>query len=244
MIIAAAQTSPKRGDISANLNDHYHWVTLAAQHGVELIVFPEMSITGYEHEQAMDMAFTSNDARLERLRQLAVDKNMTVVVGAPVLLNHALYIGSLVLMPNNTVAVYTKQFLHPGEEQFFKATFENNPQLKLHNEKISLAICADIDTPQHAVNAQKCGATMYLASIFFSPGGIAGAHKTLSGFAQQHCMLVLMANFCGQSWGMPAAGQSAFWNKQGELVASLDNTTAGLLVLEGHGDSWNAKVVK
>jgi predicted amidohydrolase len=48
MIIAAAQTKTKRGDVKSNLIDHYKMIDLASENGAELIVFPEMSITGYE----------------------------------------------------------------------------------------------------------------------------------------------------------------------------------------------------
>ncbi len=45
MILAAAQTKPTRGDIEANLSDHYRLIELAVQNGAQLIAFPEMSIT-------------------------------------------------------------------------------------------------------------------------------------------------------------------------------------------------------
>jgi predicted amidohydrolase len=50
IILAAAQTKPKRGDIDSNLLDHYRLVELAAINKANLIVFPELSITGYERE--------------------------------------------------------------------------------------------------------------------------------------------------------------------------------------------------
>jgi predicted amidohydrolase len=48
MILASAQTKPNQGDIQSNLIDHYNLIELASKNNVELIVFPEMSITGYQ----------------------------------------------------------------------------------------------------------------------------------------------------------------------------------------------------
>ncbi len=59
MILAAAQTNPKRGDIESNLIDHYNLIELASKNQVDLIVFPEMSITRYEIEYEI-VSFNNN----------------------------------------------------------------------------------------------------------------------------------------------------------------------------------------
>ncbi|MGH2830821.1 MAG: nitrilase-related carbon-nitrogen hydrolase, partial [Actinomycetota bacterium] len=46
--IAVAQTSPVRGDVQANLEEHGRLVRVAAAEGAQLVVFPELSLTGYE----------------------------------------------------------------------------------------------------------------------------------------------------------------------------------------------------
>ncbi|MBN1407485.1 MAG: carbon-nitrogen hydrolase family protein [Calditrichaceae bacterium] len=238
MILASGQTKPKQGDIESNLIDHYKMIDLASKNNVDLIVFPEMSITGYEREKARNLAFTKTDSRLDKLRQLSVDKKMILIVGAPVLINDKLYIGAFVLKPDHSISIYTKQHLHSGEEKFFDSSFDNNPLINLKNEKISIAICADIVNPKHADNANKNGSTLYIASIFFTPNGIADAHKTLSDYSKQYSMNVLMANYCGQSWGLDSGGQSAFWDNNGNLIANLDKTDSGLLIVENANNKW------
>ena len=47
MKIGVVQTRPVKGDIAANLADHQRWASLAVERGVGLLVFPELSITGY-----------------------------------------------------------------------------------------------------------------------------------------------------------------------------------------------------
>lgn len=243
MIIAAAQTKPKRFDLQANLNDHFRLIKLAAEQSVSLIIFPEMSITGYETEHAAEMAFTPDDTRLAGLQQLADTHKIIVVAGAPVLLNDKLFIGSLIFQPFQPVSVYTKQFLHSTEVGFFASSFVYNPVIELENERISFDICADIDHPEHAENAAQLGATIYLACIFFSPRGIPEAHSYLSGYAGKHSMNILMSNFAGQSHGTAAAGQSAFWNSNGKLVVQLNNYDEGLLLVEKTATGWTERKI-
>lgn len=65
--LAAAQTAPIRGDVEANLRQHAHLVRAAAEQGAEILVFPELSLTGYELNLAAELAFAEDDARLAPL---------------------------------------------------------------------------------------------------------------------------------------------------------------------------------
>lgn len=243
MILAAAQTKPKRGNIASNLLDHYQLIELAAQNGAQLIVFPEMSITGYERENALDLAFAEDDYRIDHLKDLATDNTISIVAGAPILIENQLFIGEFIISPNDSVSIYTKQFLHEGEDQFFQSSFDNNPMLDIENQKISFAICADIDNPKHPENAKKNDADIYIASIFFSPNGIPNAYRDLQSYAEKHKMNVLMSNFSGESWGSPSAGRSAFWNNKGELIEQMNDSDSGLLLVEKQNDNWTSKII-
>ena len=243
MILAAAQTKPKRGDIDANLLDHYRLVKLAAENGAQLIVFPELSITGYEREDALQLAFSENDSRLDYLKKLATENNITIIAGAPIQIESNLFLGEFCIAPNNEVSIYTKQFLHAGEEVYYQPSFDYNPMLKIQNELISCAICADIDNPKHPENAGKKNSSTYIASIFFSPNGIPQAHQSLQNYASQYQMNVLMANFGGDSYGYPSGGRSAFWNNKGELIAQMKYSGSGLLLVEKHVSGWKSKIV-
>ncbi|MDD5151551.1 MAG: carbon-nitrogen hydrolase family protein [Flavobacterium sp.] len=243
MILAAAQTKPKRGDIDANLLDHYRLIKLAAVNGAQLILFPELSITGYEREDAARLAFTANDTRLDHLKKLATENKITIIAGAPINIESNLFLGEFCITPDNFVSIYTKQFLHTGEEIYYKSSFDYNPILKIEDERISCAICADIDHQQHPENASKNNSSTYIASIFFSPNGIPQAHQSLQNYACQFKMNVLMANFGGDSYGSPSGGRSAFWNNKGELIAQMEDTSSGLLVLEKHNGDWTSKIL-
>lgn len=244
MILAAAQTKPKRGDISSNLLNHYHLIELAAQNGANLIAFPELSITGYERENAEALVFTEDDYRIDHLKELSVRNNIVIIAGAPIRINSKLFIGEFIIAPDDSVSIYTKQFLHEGEGDFFDSSFDYNPMLTIEDQNISFAICADIDNPLHPENAAKNDTDIYIASIFFSPNGIPNAYRDLQNYAEKHKMNVLMSNFSGESWGSPSAGQSAFWNNKGELVAQMNDSDSGLLLVEKKGNDWESQIVK
>ncbi|HSY75615.1 MAG TPA: carbon-nitrogen hydrolase family protein [Bacteroidia bacterium] len=243
MILASAQTKPIKGDINANLADHYRLIQAAADKGADLIIFPEMSISGYERENARELSFSKDDSRLHGLQGLSDKYNIIIVAGAPLLINAGLYIGAFIVRPHKAVSVYTKQFLHEGEDKFFEPSFEHNPQIHLNDESISVAICADIDHPLHAENARKANSTIYAAGIFFSPNGIQQAHQLLGAYAKEHGMCVLMSNYGGDSWGMASGGRSAFWNERGEHIAEMDSSGSGLLLIEKKDNKWIGQVI-
>ena len=53
--VGLAQMTPILGDVEANLELHLKIVEEAAESGVELLVFPELSLTGY---RLRDLAFS------------------------------------------------------------------------------------------------------------------------------------------------------------------------------------------
>src|ERR1035437_8763972 len=73
MILASDQTRPKRGDIKKTLLDHYRLIGKAADNGAVLIAFPEMSIIGYERENAALFTFSPNDSRLDELLRITAN---------------------------------------------------------------------------------------------------------------------------------------------------------------------------
>lgn len=232
MKIAAAQIKPVEQNTHSNIQTHLQMIDLAAKQNVELIVFPEMSLTGYEREMADQLSFTENDTRLNVFKDKAEANKMLIIVGAPIKIDSTLHIGSFIFLPDRTTSIYTKQFLHDGEEKYFTPSSIYNPLIEFKNEIVSIAICADINNPMHSKQAYNRKTTLYVPSIFYTPNGIAEGHKTLSDYAKEYSMNVLMANYTGSSYRIEAAGQSGFWNNHGELIAQLDNTEENLLIIE------------
>lgn len=231
MKVAAAQLISQEPDTAANIERHITLIDRAAKDEVAVVVFPEMSLTGYQMEDAANMAFERNDERLLAFKEKAIAHKMTIVVGAPISVDKTMYIGSFIFLPNGSIEIYTKQFLHAGEEKYFNSSFLYNPMVQVGNKKISLAICADIANPLHAMAAGLRGTTIYAVGIFYSStNGINEAYQQLGSYAKQYNMHVLMANYAGVSYQMPSKGKSACWNNKGELIAQLANDDEGLLI--------------
>lgn len=56
IVIAAAQITPVGHDIQANVERHVRVIEQAARQGVDFLVFPELSLTGYERKTASQNA--------------------------------------------------------------------------------------------------------------------------------------------------------------------------------------------
>ncbi|MCF8254332.1 MAG: carbon-nitrogen hydrolase family protein [Bacteroidia bacterium] len=232
MKIAAAQIQAFEQNTNANIQNHLRMIELAALEKVDLILFPELSLTGYERALASSLSFTLGDSRLCVFIEKAKHHQMYIVVGAPISINSELFIGSFIFSPSGSSCIYTKQFLHDGEEQYFSPGNSLNPLIEWKDEKISFAICADISHAIHPENASKLGSNLYLAGIFYTPNGIDEAYKQLGLYAKNYSMNILIANYIGNSFNLPGAGKSAFWNAKGELVSNLNSTEENLLIVE------------
>lgn len=217
-------------------------IAVAAARDVQLLVFPELSLTGYELDLAAGVAFSEQDSRLDPLREVAVSRSLTLVVGAPVRLGERLHIGAFILAADGSLDVYTKQRLGafppevspigvvpPPEASVFQPG-DRDPLVRFSDHTAALAVCADIGSPQHAKRAAERGADCYLASSFVIPEDYAVDRGRLERYAREHSLNVVFSNYGGPSGGLPSAGRSAIWSAQGELLAQLEPSGDGIAV--------------
>lgn len=244
LTLAAAQSVSIAGDLPTNLAGHQRLMRLAAQQGVQLLVFPELSLTGYEPQLAAELALAPDSPVLQPLRDLARELQMTTVVGLPIRLvdDGPVLIGALVLGGDGSLAVYSKQHLHPGEERAFAAGSGGAP-LAFAEHQVALAVCADFSHASHVQAAAHAGADVYAAGVLISEGGYAVDGTLLQGYAREHGLLVLMANHGGPSGGWTCAGRSAAWGPQGKLLAAVDGVGEALLLVRGGAGQWQAQVL-
>ena len=92
MKLASAQINCTVGEIQQNLDKHYQMINIAIAHKAQLILFPEMSITGYCREEGEKFAFTESDSRLKKLQELSALGNIIIIAGAPIKIKEKLYI--------------------------------------------------------------------------------------------------------------------------------------------------------
>ncbi|MDB6142365.1 MAG: putative hydrolase [Pseudomonas sp.] len=243
-ILAAAQSVSIAGDIEANIQRHLVFMKMAIEQGVGFLLFPELSLTGYERDMARELAIDPLDSRLQPLQQLARDSGMTTVVGAPIRVpgSQQVLIAALVLGAEATPGVYTKRHLHAGEEVVFSPG-TGGAAVRLDAEHISLAVCADFTHASHARQAAEAGATVYAASVLITDGGYVADTDLLAGYAAKHRMAVLMANHGGATGGWASAGRSAFWSEDGTLIGAATGTGDLLLLAERNTQGWSTRTI-
>ncbi len=244
LVIAAAQATSVGGDIAANVAEHARVAAAAGKLGVQLLVFPELSLTGYEPAIARARVLAPDDPRLDPLRKLAVELRMAMVAGGPIAsTNGRCRLAALTFLPDGTVATYTKQHLHPGEEVFFEPG-SGGELLRVAGEAVALAICADATYPQHAACAACRGASVYAAGVLVTEKGYAADTALLERYATEHSMTVVMANYAAQTGGWYPAGKSAIWGAGGRRVAAAEGTEQALVVATPENGGWRGSVVR
>jgi predicted amidohydrolase len=230
MRISAVQFRPISGDIASNVAKHLEFIELAVTQDANLIFFSELSLTGYEPHLSRSLAFSESDPRLDVFQQCSDRHNIMIGVGLPRLTGSQVQIGMIWFTPNVPRQIYAKQQLHTDEIPFF---VQGDKQLVLRTatHTVSPAICYESLQQSHAEHAANLSADVYLASVAKATGGLAKAMLHYPSIARQHKMYVLMANCIGPCANFVSVGQSAAWNKQGELLVQMDSESEGIVMM-------------
>lgn len=242
-VIAAAQSSSAKGDIAWNVLRHAEFVIRAARHQAKVVVFPELSLTGYEPTVAAETAVDATDRSLFPLQELTDRLNMTIIAGCPVRSAEVRpCIGAFIIRPQLPVGVYRKRFLHPGEERHFMPS-DDIVVCRCHGREIGIAICADISNPRHPADLRLQDATIYAAGVAMTPNGIGEAEAEMAGHARRHHFLAVMANYASETGGYPMAGKSAIWDESGSIVAQAESSGECLVLANSTPSGWAGSIV-
>ena len=234
--IAAAQIACVPGDLPANIRRHCVFIDAAAKALTELLVFPELSLTGYDLPGMAANALAADDARLDPIRERAARYCMTVVAGAPLANRCGLpYIGAIAFQPDGRSVVYRKHFVHASEAPFAAPGSAMSQLIDVRGVPLALAICADTSHQQHPHAAVMAGATLYVAGSVISAGSYAKEASMLSGYAKLFDMGILLANHAVPTGGYECAGRSAIWLPGGQLL--IEAPGQGELLVTADEDS-------
>ncbi|MDT8866758.1 carbon-nitrogen hydrolase family protein [Vibrio fluvialis] len=240
--ISLAQVAVVKGDVDANLASHLALLEQSAELGADVVVFPELSLTGYELELAKVLAIEPNAGNFTQLSQASMKHNLIVIVGCPLRIDGAdkPTIGSVICFPSGDVEFYSKQYLHDGEGEYCSAANEDY-LFNVNGHRIGLAICADFSRPEHACRAVAKGADIYLVSALISEAGFAADESTLSGIAASHHVPVLLSNHISQTGGWSACGNNTLWNSNGDVVLSSESKQQGVVLCKLGGETVSAE---
>lgn len=231
MKICVAQTRPITGDIPGNIRQHLQVIRLAVADGAELMVFPELSLTGYEPALAKDLAMEPVDSRLDEFQTISNAHGITIGVGVPIRDPSGICISMVLCQPHQNRRIYSKSYLHPDEEPFF-VRGRSLPHLRVGQINVALAICYEISVPEHLTAALESKPDLYVASVAKFVNGIGKASARLAEIARLGTMPVTMSNCVGWADGGQCAGSTAAWTPQGTMLEQLNDTDEGYLLFD------------
>jgi predicted amidohydrolase len=231
MRISVAQIRPKKGNILENIEKHKKMISTAISYKVDAIFFSELSTTGYEPNLAKDLATNQNDIRFDDFQSISDKNNIIIGIGVPTKSKSGILISMIVFQPNKPRQTYSKQKLHSDEFPYFICGNEQTI-FTIDNVKVAPAICYESLLIEHADNASKMGAEVYIASVAKSQNGINKASSHFPHIASKYSMTVLMANCVGHCDNFESVGKSSVWSNKGMLVGELDDTNEGIIVFD------------
>ncbi len=217
------------GSVQANISRHCDLIGQAATQSCDLILFPELSLTGYRPSIAGRDARHANDSAFAALQTASQSFGIAVCAGMPLQAADGVQIGMLIYQPRHAPATYAKQMLHASElPHFVPGRLIHDIAIDGHH--IAPAICYEAMQPVHGLAAIGRGATVYAASVAKHADGVEAARSSLAAFAARHGVATLLINAVGPAEGFVCAGDSAAWSSTGRLLGELGKEDDLLIV--------------
>ncbi|WP_051941170.1 carbon-nitrogen hydrolase family protein [Phaeacidiphilus oryzae] len=221
LALAVAQPKCVAHDVAANAIAHAEAVRAA---GARVVVFPEMSLTGYELDAE---PVAPGDERLRPLITACAETGTLALAGAPVLPGPR--IGVLAVDGGGARVAYGKVHLHDSEAVRFRAG--GYAVVEVDGWRLGLAVCRDTGFPEHAAvtaalgndagAAVRTGIDAYVAGVVHAEheSGLHG--ERARRVAADHGVWAATAAFAGPTGGGFArtSGRSGIWSPGGDLVA-------------------------
>jgi predicted amidohydrolase len=231
LTLSAVQYQALDGGIAANLAEHIRLIEDADSHGSRLVIFPELSLTGYALEPLADPGqwLTAADSRLDGIHEICRRTGITAVVGAPYREpDGTRRLASLAVHPSGSVDCSFKVWLHGAEAEWFTPG-EQAAVLAVDGWRVALAICFDAAHPAHAGAAAAEGADVYAVSGLYTAAEGQRLDLHFGARAMDHRMFSVLANLGGSTPLGPSAGKSGFWGPDGLVLRQAAGTGTEVL---------------
>lgn len=164
--VAAATPVVHTADPAANAEEHIALIEQAGERGVDLIVFPELSLSGYALDDLLmqDALLAEVEYRIEAVAEAADKAGVIAVVGAPIRNGDALYNCAVVLGSGGVLGVVPKTYLPNYREYYEKRWFapaasRSEDTVVVHGEAVDFApglIFEAVDRPGFVFAAEIC----------------------------------------------------------------------------------------
>jgi len=214
LVVAVAQPACTAGDVAATASAHADAVRAA---GARLVVFPELSLTGYELGAA---PVEPDDARLAPLTEACAATGAIALAGAPVDEHGRRSIAVLRVDGDGAAVAYRKAHLG-GDEPARFAPGDGPAVLELDGRRVGVGICRDTGQPAHVDGMAALGPDLYVAGLVHGAGELAEQDRRGKRIAAACGCPVAFASFAGPTghgYGV-TAGTSTIWDATGRVLA-------------------------
>jgi predicted amidohydrolase len=194
-----------------------------------VVVFPELSLTGYELDAP---ALAVDDPALAPLVEACAATGTLALVGAPVLDGDGrTRIAMLATDGLGSRVVYRKTWLGGAEPGRFSAG-PGPTVLEVDGWRLGLGICKDTGAAQHIAGTAALGVDAYLAGLVHRPEELAEQEARAVVIARTCRAFVAFAGFAGPTGGAftETAGGSAVWSPEGAVMARAGTDAGGVAV--------------
>ncbi len=235
--IALAQIDATVGDLSGNAAFIAAAARAARLKRADILLTPELALTGYPPEDLLGRAQFIRDART-RLDALAFEcEGLIVVVGFVDSVDGSLFNAAAVMYDGAVQAVYHKRRLPNygvfDEERYFEPG-DAPMLLEVDGVTCALTICEDIWVPELVAEAAALGASIVLnisASPFHAGKG-SDREEMLRERASASGVHVVYCNLVGGQDELVFDGRSVVIDAQGRVMARAGAFTSDLLFAE------------
>jgi NAD+ synthase (glutamine-hydrolysing) len=237
MQLALAQINTVVGDLDGNRDRILHRLEEARAAGAELVLFPELAVTGYPPEDLLlRPGFLRAAAR--SLQDVATATiGIAALVGAPHL-DRDLFNACAVCVEGDVKAMYRKQFLPNygvfDEDRYFQPG-RGLVLLRLGETLVGPTVCEDIWQPGPPATDLALAGAHVVANISASPfhiGKGAEREEMLATRARDNSCWIAFVNAVGAQDELIFDGQSLVLDENGEVVVRGPAFEEALLLVE------------
>jgi len=237
--IALAQISCYQGNKEKNLETIKENVVRAKREGAQLVIFPELSLTGYVvRDQIYELAERIPGPSTRIVEKLAKENELHIIFGMPETSEKAqatLYNSAVLVGPNGLIGKYRKMYLPTHSIFEEKRYFRPGYQVAVYDTKlgkIGLVICYDIYFPEVTRLTRLKGAQL-IVCISASPGIRRAFFETLTAArAIENTAFLAYVNRAGIEDGLQFWGGSRIIGPSGRIIAEAKYDEEDFVVAE------------
>ena len=230
IVVAVAQCETVAGDVEANLDMIRRIASEAADGGADLLVLPEMVLTGYAigSERLAQLAEPLDGPSMRKVADLCRKLGLAICFGHPEYDGHRIY-NALTLIDESGRSLLNGRKMHlygaVDAEQFCRA--EALPSTVIwHGWKIGAAICYDIEFPETARLLAVQGADLICVPTANMVGFDAVSEVLLPARGLENQVYVAYANLCGSDEVYQYNGISVIVGPDGKTLARAERGEA------------------